>query len=151
MSARVLERDRTIEVVQGMISSLLGGRWQPHTAAELAEGAGGPMCEWCGPVHQALGVCLDSLAYRVADGLDCADLQGAAMAEVAIHAVRRGRHLPKRMSDARVDALAWGNDGLFGQANEWESTATKEEVLRVLELAERCCWRRIDAGRNARG
>ena len=151
MSTQVAERDRTIEVVQGMISSLLGGRWRPHTAEELAQGAGGPMCEWCPQVAVDGRSCLDALAYRVAAGLNCAEWQGTAMAEVAVHAVRRGRHLPKGTPDARLDALMWSDGGLLERANKWEAAAFKEEVLRVLELAEQCCWRRIDGGRDARG
>ena len=151
MSTQVAERDRTIEVVQGMISSLLGERWRPHTAEELAEGAGGPMCEWCPRVAGDGRACLDGLAQRVAEGFDCTEWQGDAMAEVAVHAVRRGRHLPKGTPDARLDALMWSDGGLLERANKWEAAAFKEEVLRVLELAERCCWRRTDAERREAG
>ncbi len=106
------------------------GRWRSHTREELAQDAGAPMCDR----HDASfssARCLDALALLAAADRLRPELQGAILAEIVVHSVNGGKHLPSFISSESM----WG---MLRQFSVWESAANEEGVLVVLREAEGC-------------
>lgn len=141
MVEAAVDRDQILAVLEGVISAFLVGFWRAHTLNEIEAGAGPLECEVCRQRADGAVRCLDGLSGWVADRAGVPEYSGAVMEEIVVHAVMRGRH-PRDPSDEWIAAHLWGEDGAHERCAGWEAGASREEILRVLELSERCVWKK---------